>query len=308
MLILLWGLKSDTPLAAVHAELNRHGAPVVFLDQAAASSAEMKLWMGADVRGCLRISEQVFDLSAITAAYVRPDDFRQLPRFASSGPGSDAWQRAAGLEERLWSWAEMTPACVVSRPSAMAANGSKAFQLRQIQTAGFRVPATLVTTDPVAVREFWQQHGTVIYKSVSGVRSIVARLQPADVARLEDVRHCPTQFQEYIEGTDHRVHVVGPDVFAAEVRTDATDYRYPGGSAVEIVGVELPEEVADRCRRMADSMRLPVAGIDLRRTPGGDWYCFEVNPSPAFTYYEQATARPITAAVAALLMSGGARP
>jgi glutathione synthase/RimK-type ligase-like ATP-grasp enzyme len=51
-------------------------------------------------------------------------------------------------------------------------------------------------------------------------------------------------------------------------------------------------------------MRLPVAGIDLRRTPEGEWYCFEVNPSPAFTYYESRTGQPIGRAIAKLLAAG----
>jgi hypothetical protein len=33
---------------------------------------------------------------------------------------------------------------------------------------GFDVPDTLVTTDPLAALEFWEQHEAVIYKSVSG--------------------------------------------------------------------------------------------------------------------------------------------
>jgi hypothetical protein len=51
-------------------------------------------------------------------------------------------------------------------------------------------------------------------------------------------------------------------------------------------------------------MILSVAGLDLRRTPGGDWFCFEVNPSPAFTYYEQITSQPIGQALALLLIEG----
>jgi glutathione synthase/RimK-type ligase-like ATP-grasp enzyme len=52
---------------------------------------------------------------------------------------------------------------------------------------------------------------------------------------------------------------------------------------------------------MAAGMRLAVAGIDLRRTPDDRWVCFEVNPSPAFVYYELATGQPIAHAVAHLL-------
>jgi len=60
-------------------------------------------------------------------------------------------------------------------------------------------------------------------------------------------------------------------------------------------------DLADRCRAMAAGMHLAVAGIDLRRTPDERWICFEVNPSPAFSYYEQATGQPIAQAIAQLL-------
>ena len=38
---------------------------------------------------------------------------------------------------------------------------------------------------------------------------------------------------------------------------------------------------------MIQQMHLLVAGVDLRRTPCGELYCLEVNPSPGFTYFEQ---------------------
>ncbi len=50
-------------------------------------------------------------------------------------------------------------------------------------------------------------------------------------------------------------------------------------------------------------MGLLVAGIDLRLTPDDEWYCFEVNPSPGFTFYEDAGGQPIAAAIAGLLRS-----
>jgi hypothetical protein len=53
-------------------------------------------------------------------------------------------------------------------------------------------------------------------------------------------------------------------------------------------------------------MGLALAGVDLRLRPDGRWFCFEVNPSPAFSYYENAAGQPIAAAVATLLMGGNA--
>ena len=209
------------------------------------------------------------------------------------------------MDDILSAWSQITPGLIVNRFDAMAANSSKPYQLQLIRNFGFKVPATLVTTDPGAAEEFWQRYQTVIYKSVSGTRSRVSRLHPEHRGRLLDVAACPTQFQQYIPGRDHRVHVIGTEVFASELICDADDYRYPEQHRVEIRKCIIPVEVEDRCRALAGAMQLPLAGVDLRRTPEGDWYCFEVNPSPAFTYYEQATGQPMAHAIARLLASGG---
>jgi hypothetical protein len=44
-----------------------------------------------------------------------------------------------------------------------------------------------------------------------------------------------------------------------------------------------------------------MAGIDLRRSAQGEWICFEVNPSPGFTFYDAEDDEPIARAVARLL-------
>jgi glutathione synthase/RimK-type ligase-like ATP-grasp enzyme len=193
---------------------------------------------------------------------------------------------------------------VINPPTAMAVNNSKPYQLRLIAGFGFDVPQTLVTTDPSAVRAFAAQHGRLIYKSVSGTRSIVNTLTDTSLERLECVENAPTQFQEYIPGCDVRVHVVGTEVFATEVRSEAHDYRYASlyDQDVELLPVTIPSEVADRCRSMTARMGLAVSGIDLRHTPDDSWVCFEVNPSPAFVYYEAATEQPIGDAIARLLI------
>ena len=46
---------------------------------------------------------------------------------------------------------------------------------------------------------------------------------------------------------------------------------------------------------------LLFAGIDLKETPEGEFYCFEVNPCPGFLYYERHTGQPISTALAELL-------
>lgn len=55
--------------------------------------------------------------------------------------------------------------------------------------------------------------------------------------------------------------------------------------------------LAQACVRLAQDLELPFAGIDLRETPEGDIVCFEVNPCPAYSYYEQRTGAPIARAL-----------
>jgi RimK-like ATP-grasp domain len=300
-MILVWGIPRDSPVAAVTAALVRLGQPVLFFDQHDALSAKMDLCVDSEVRGVLRLLQGDFDLAKITGAYLRPYETSRLPTVAKAPPALRA--HAAALDEALLCWAQITSARVVNRPAAMASNHSKPYQSLLIQAQGFDVPETLVTTDAAAVEAFWDKHGQIVYKSISGVRSIVTCLTPSHRERFADLSNCPTQFQQWISGTDFRVHVAGDDVFACKVASSATDYRYPRSEEEipETQPFELPDDLSDRCRRLVASMSLALAGIDLRLAPNGQWFCFEVNPSPGFTYYEQATGQPIADSIARLL-------
>jgi len=101
------------------------------------------------------------------------------------------------------------------------------------------------------------------------------------------------------------VHVVGDEVFASEVVSDADDYRYAGieGTPASLREVRIPDDVAHRCIAVTRSLGLHISGIDLRLAPDGRWFCFEVNPSPGFSYYESHTGQPIADAIASYLVS-----
>jgi len=124
--------------------------------------------------------------------------------------------------------------------------------------------------------------------------------------RLSLLRHGPAQFQSFIVGENVRVHTVGDQLFATRVHSEAVDYRYASrdGYSVEMEPATLPPTVAESCLRLARQLDLSMTGIDLKETPGGDYYCFEVNPSPGFLYYEKYGGQPISTALADLLHHG----
>jgi glutathione synthase/RimK-type ligase-like ATP-grasp enzyme len=289
-------------MASVVAELRRLGSPIIFLDQHAVLDTTVELSVGKAVEGHLQVGDMAIDLADIGAAYLRPHDGTRVAPIRDEPPGSPAWQHAQNVGDVLSAWADVTQAYVVNRPSASASNGSKPAQLRDIATAGFSVPDTLVTNDPDSVRAFSARHDSVICKSTSWIRSKVRSLLKG--APLDSVQCCPTQFQSRVPGVDVRVHVVGAEIFATRIVSKADDYRYAVDAGLprpRLDSADPPRDIADRCLLLASMLGLPVAGIDLRVTPDGEWFCFEVNPSPAFSYYENCTGQPISTAVAGLL-------
>ncbi len=300
-MILLWGLASESPLAAVASQLRKLSAQVALLDQRAVEHTSLQLRIDRNVSGELTVAGLRLELGQVRSVYLRPYDCRRVGAVAAAGPGSSLWQCATELDDALLSWCDLTPAMVINRPSAMSSNNSKPYQSRLIAAAGFLTPKTLITTDSNLAEAFWAEHGDVVYKSCSGVRSIVRRFNPADRDRLENLRWCPTQFQQRIVGTDYRVHVVGEEIFACRIVAETDDYRYD--SHTTVVACNLDSDLAERCKDLSSALELPVAGLDLRESIDGDWYCFEVNPSPGFTYYQERTGQPIDLAIAEMLVA-----
>ena len=305
-MILLWGLPSDPPIVAVKDALDTLGSPYFFFDQLEVCRAHVRFQVGRTLAGTLSCNGATLRLEEVTGVYLRPHDTRRLPEIAWAGEHSSLRQQALRVDELLLSWADLTPATVLNRPATSASNGSKPYQATLIRGHGFSVPDTLITTSVAAVKRFQAQHGDIIFKSISGVRSIVSRLAPVDEKRLPDLKWCPTQFQEFVAGRDYRIHVVGDSVYACEIISQADDYRYADriGLATEVKPVVIAPDVAAQCRKMTAALGLLISGIDLRLSADGRWYCFEVNPSPGFTYYEAATGQPLALAVAQLLSEG----
>jgi glutathione synthase/RimK-type ligase-like ATP-grasp enzyme len=82
-------------------------------------------------------------------------------------------------------------------------------------------------------------------------------------------------------------------------------YAYQNGEHEELEPMSLSNDLADRCLRLASVFGLEFAGIDLKITDEGKAYCLEVNPAPAFSYYELHTGQEISSAVAEYLAGDG---
>jgi glutathione synthase/RimK-type ligase-like ATP-grasp enzyme len=306
--ILVCGGLADTVTEIVCARLEASGYPYRLLDLAFYPAGyEVTIeWRGATVAGRIATDGWALDLDDLTGIFVR-----YLGPEGRNPPDGTPLEHRSAMEfetdSGLMTLFEDLPCVVINRVGGGMSNNSKPYQALLVRRAGLLSPPTVVTNEPDVARAFIDElDGKVIYKSLSGIRSIVRQMRPESMERLPYLRHGPAQFQEHIGGTNVRVHTVGDAVFATRVVSDAVDYRYARreGATVEMEPMVLPDDVSAACLRLARALGLELTGIDLKETSQGDFYCFEVNPSPAFLYYEQHTGQPISAAIADLLHEG----
>jgi hypothetical protein len=304
-MILVCGGLADTVTELVCSRLEACGYAYRLLDQSRfpAGFTVHWEWIGGRARGTINGPGWSLDLDELTGVYARylPQD----TRMPIAGVSEEMWQGIyAEAEAGLVALFDGLPCTVVNRTHGGMSNHSKPFQALVIEECGLKSPETLVTNDPAEAISFFEENkGDVIYKSLSGIRSIVRRISREQQDRFQLLQHGPAQFQRFVPGDNVRVHVVGDRVFPTRVRSEAVDYRYARleGQECNMSAEVLAPEVEEACIRLARRLDLLFAGIDLKITPDGEVFCFEVNPSPGFTFYELGTGQPISAALADLL-------
>lgn len=253
------------------------------------------------LKGHLKLNNLVkIDIRDIKAIYTRLGTANfEAASYSDEEKRYLEYQRHVSIELLL----ENIDAMVINKSKSQFFNSSKLFQSWIIQKYGFNIPDSIITTDRKKVEEFIDKHkkNGVIYKSCSSERSIVKKFEDKDYENLDLIKACPHLFQECVEGTDIRVHtLVTGETYACKIQTKTSDYRYD--KEREIIPIEMPKEIAEQCVRMTADMGLYLSGVDLRVTEDGRYYCFEVNPSPAFSWYEYQTGLPITKAVGDMML------
>jgi glutathione synthase/RimK-type ligase-like ATP-grasp enzyme len=200
----------------------------------------------------------------------------------------------------------------VSDPAATRRAENKLVQLHAAQAAGFRVPKTLVSQDPDAVARFCRTlDNQVVVKPVRGTR-----IRPPLTGLLDDrllaeeaataVSLSPAIYQEYVPGRHHvRVHVFGDQVYAAELESDAVDWR--ADMNIPVRPTELPAAVEDRLRHVLRLLDLRMGVFDLKRADGGEFVWLEVNPQGQFLFIEGLCGLPLTSALGDFLMDEARR-
>jgi hypothetical protein len=196
----------------------------------------------------------------------------------------------------------------ISSPEATAQASDKIYQLAVAQSAGFRVPRTLVSQSRDEVIDFVREVGRVIVKPVVGATGPLMFTQyidePASIA-VESFEVCPAMYQEYIPGRRHiRLNCFGDRMFAASIDTDDLDWRL--NLNVPVRKWVVPNDVAQLTKLTLGRLGLEMGAIDLKLTRTGEPVWLEVNPQGQFLFLEPLLNEPLTEHFLDYLLSSSA--
>lgn len=255
------------------------------------------------------------DLTPLSSLYVA--DLRLRTRIVTAADGSvDAEATRASVESsrrELAGWNALFTSfalrggLVVNPPAAQTLHGLKPLEIRAYERMGVDIPATVVTTDPLAVAAELNASGRKwIAKGLVGGYSHTERIEApsssAEAASL--VAAGPLLAQECIEGHNIRVYVVGGRVVGgAEVITlDGAEIDSRRGKA-RIRRVDLPAEAARQASAAAMKWGMSFAAVDFMREEGtGRYVVLECNSAPFFVGFEASTGLEVSGRLADLLL------
>ena len=210
----------------------------------------------------------------------------------------------------------------VNKPYSASMAENKLYQLSVARKCGLSYPDTLVSNDPVAIKDFIKSHNNVIYKSFMPHlwHNLSSDINYALYATLIDesmigndssVLICPGIYQKYIDKKyDLRVTVIGNKVFSALIQSkDKLAFidwrRHSLGENIEICDSSLPTSYKSKIMKLVRSMGLAFGCIDLAVDKNNDIFFLEINQSGHFLFIEQAAPHfPLLSAMCSMLNKG----
>jgi glutathione synthase/RimK-type ligase-like ATP-grasp enzyme len=301
MNILVLGNSEDAHAVHIKQALSKAGATVDYLDTRLFPTQLRVSWQPDTQVGHLTLPEgRKLELQEIHSVFWRNFSGVDVPAL------KDSYQQRIAENDSMSALRSLMQACParwVNSWQAYQFHKEKPLQLSKVKQLGVTIPATLITNDPEEVIQFTQYQGKLIFKPVYGG----AHTQLVTESHLEPkrlslaLRISPITLQEYIPGTNIRSYVIDDSVYAAEIRTQALDFRED--VQAELIALELPESIQQQCREIAKALMLEWTAIDWRKTPTGEYVFLEANPSPMFLHFEQQTGFSITEELIKLLMS-----
>ncbi|MCR4334351.1 MAG: hypothetical protein NUV47_01300 [Patescibacteria group bacterium] len=200
---------------------------------------------------------------------------------------------------------------VLDTESALKIASNKMLQLKRAVSMGFKIPETLVTSNPNEYKIFIQTHKNVVAKTLGGFGRILEedkafgtiytnRLEHNVIPNEATLRAAPMILQTEIEKEyELRITVVDNAIFSCRIdsqmstKTQVDWRRYDFGN-VPHFPITLPAVVEKNILKFMESFSIHFASFDLAVTPQGEYIFFEMNPNSQWVWIEHFTSLPIT--------------
>jgi glutathione synthase/RimK-type ligase-like ATP-grasp enzyme len=201
---------------------------------------------------------------------------------------------------------------------ASQAAESKLLQLQLARRLGLRVPATLVSSSPNAVREFAAAHpqGLITKLLLPTVQAMdghpdfayTTRVLPEQLDALEVIRWVPQIFQPFLRRfREYRVIVVGRDFYVGSLEIEneeVVDWRAASDAdGVHWEAAELPQALRDKILQLMSDLGLVYAALDLlQESPDEEPWFLEINQAGEWGWLERDLGLPVAERLARALI------
>jgi hypothetical protein len=323
MTVLMLANQDDYEAVLVAQAAQKQGADVQWLDTAwFPTRASVAAELGpAGWRAQITTPHGEIDTDALSAVF-----YTQSQPFTFPPGLSEPELRYATVEARfgLGGLLASLPVRWVSHPSAIADAEYRVRQMAVAARCGFRMPASLLTNKEPTARVFANEHGPVVFKAI--MHKLISEDNAVKLIYTTPVN--PADLDDRVEMTAHLFqHNVGAGASAGVgwgkefdarvvatrsgiclgVRIDAAteqarqDWRTGYGGDLTYRPVEVPAEVAGRCRDCLTRLDLRAGVFDFSVTGDGQWWYLEVNPGGRWAWLQAETGLPLAEAIAAEL-------
>lgn len=300
--------KRDLTSDFVVLELRRRGLPYLRLNTEEIPNATFQCFPGTEGAWKFDLPNASFELSKVKAAYFRrPGVPEPLPRIRDAERSYCTQEWHATLQSLYWAIGERW----LNAPHLIALAENKIYQLTLAKSLDFKVPDTLVSNDPGAIKEF-ASNGQIVGKPLrnavvkGGTRDRVLFTTRISIDGETDdasIRACPVIVQREIRKKfDVRVTVVGEQVFATTIDSQSdpateVDWRRMSTAGLEHAIYRLPAATADRCIDLTRRLGLRFGAIDFVLDVEDQLWFLEINPNGQWGWIETRTGHPIAAAI-----------
>lgn len=206
----------------------------------------------------------------------------------------------------------------VNHPHAIARAEYKPVQHLVAERAGLVMPATLVTNNHAAARDFAETvDGPLVCKPLSSLvlgdepgNPLITYTTPIEVADIEPeafavTAHC---LQAWVaKSWEARITMVGHRPYGVAIHADSPAARIDWRAdyaALRYSLIEPPAEVTTAMCHYLDALGLSFGAFDFAIDGDGAWWCFECNPAGQWLWLEHQADVRISATLAELLTEG----